>query len=320
MKQRKPALRIIFAGTPEFALPPLQALIDGGHEIVAVLTQPDRPAGRGKHLRASPVKRLALENGLDVLQPETLRDKAWQEKLAALKPDLMVVVAYGLMVPASVLQMPGLGCWNIHASLLPRWRGAAPIHRSIEAGDEQTGVCIMQMEVTLDTGPVYQCLTTPIGPTDTTGVVHDRLAGLGAVALLQCIELAATDTLPKPLVQDEKMATYAHKLSKAEARLDWNETAETLARKVRAFNPWPVAWCELGDQRIRIWQAEVVDNMVQRQPGEVLLEQQSLIMGTADKSLKIMELQRAGGQKMTTMEFLKAIDPAFFKVTAQQAG
>jgi methionyl-tRNA formyltransferase len=320
VKQRKPALRIIFAGTPEFALPPLQALIDAGHEIVAVLTKPDRPAGRGKHLRASPVKRLALENGLDVLQPETLRDKAWQEKLAALKPDLMVVVAYGLMVPASVLQMPGLGCWNIHASLLPRWRGAAPIHRSIEAGDEQTGVCIMQMEVTLDTGPVYQCLTTPIGPTDTTGVVHDRLAGLGAVALLQCIELAATDTLPKPLVQDEKMATYAHKLSKAEARLDWNETAETLARKVRAFNPWPVAWCELGDQRIRIWQAEVVDNMVQRQPGEVLLEQQSLIMGTADKSLKIMELQRAGGQKMTTMEFLKAIDPAFFKVTAQQAG
>lgn len=320
MNNQNSALRIIFAGTPDFALPPLQALIDGGHEIVAVLTQPDRPAGRGKHVRASPVKRLARESGLAVLQPETLKDADWQDKLTALKPDLMVVVAYGLMIPAAVLQMPLMGCWNIHASLLPRWRGAAPIHRAIEAGDEQTGVCIMQMEVTLDTGPVYQCLTTPIKPMDNTGTLHDRLARLGAVALLQCIELATRDALPQALVQDEKMVTYAHKLSKAEAQLDWNESAHVLARKVRAFNPWPVAWCELGSQRMRIWQAEVVDNMAQCQPGELLVEQQSLIIGTADKALKILQLQRAGGQKMMTADFLNANDPAFFKVTGQQAG
>ena len=170
-KQNQP-LRVLFAGTPEFSLPPLQALIDGACQIVGVLTQPDRPAGRGKRLRASPVKKLALENGLQVLQPESLKGEDWLDKLADLKPDLMVVVAYGLMIPAQLLNLPRLGCWNIHASLLPRWRGAAPIHRAIEAGDEVTGVCIMQMEVTLDTGPVYHCLTTPIGPTDTLSLIH----------------------------------------------------------------------------------------------------------------------------------------------------
>ena len=170
-------MRIIFAGTPEFALPPLQTLIDGEYEISAVLTQPDRPAGRGKKLRASPVKQLAVEYGLNVLQPDTLRDEVWQQKLAALQADLMVVVAYGLMIPASLLATPRFGCWNIHASLLPRWRGAAPIQRAIEAGDEQTGVCIMQMEVTLDTGPVYHCLETAIGSQDTAGSLHDDWPG-----------------------------------------------------------------------------------------------------------------------------------------------
>jgi methionyl-tRNA formyltransferase len=316
MNEQTSAMRIIFAGTPDFALPPLQILIDGGHEIVAVLTQPDRPAGRGKKLRASPVKQLALKNGLNVLQPATLRDTDWQQKLTDLKPDLMVVVAYGLMIPAQLLEMPRLGCWNIHASLLPRWRGAAPIHRSIEAGDAQTGVCIMQMEVSLDTGPVYRCLSTAIEKTDNTGVLHDRLADMGATALNQCIGLAIKGELVEPLVQDETQATYAHKLSKAEAQLDWNEPAGELARKVRAFNPWPVAWSELGGQRIRIWKAEVVDNMAHSQAGELLIEQQSLTIGTADKSLKILELQRAGGQRMTTGEFLNANDPAFFNITA----
>jgi methionyl-tRNA formyltransferase len=316
MNEQVSAIRIIFAGTPDFALPPLQILIDGGHEIVAVLTQPDRPAGRGKKLRASPVKQLALKNGLSVLQPATLRDTDWQQKLTDLKADLMVVVAYGLMIPAQLLEMPRLGCWNIHASLLPRWRGAAPIHRSIEAGDAQTGVCIMQMEVSLDTGPVYRCLSTPIETMDNTGVLHDRLADMGATALNQCIGMAIKGELAEPLVQDETQATYAHKLSKAEAQLDWNEPAEVLARKVRAFNPWPVAWSELGGQRIRIWKAEVVDNIAHSQAGELLIEQQSLTIGTADKSLKILELQRAGGQKMTTGEFLNANDPAFFNITA----
>lgn len=302
-------MRIVFAGTPEFALPPLQALIDEGCNIVAVLTQPDRPAGRGKHLRASPVKQLALENGLEVLQPESLKEPAWQEKIAALQPDLMVVVAYGLMIPAQLLSAARLGCWNIHASLLPRWRGAAPIHRAIEAGDEQTGVCIMQMEVTLDTGPVYHCLTTPIGPLDTSGTLHDRLAEMGAGALRDCIVMAMNEELPEPQPQDNTHATYAHKLSKAEAELNWHLSAQELQRKVRAFNPWPVAWCELGGQRLRIWRAEVVDNAVDGKPGKVFADRQSIIVGTASQSLKILELQRAGGQRMTAEQFLNAHDP-----------
>jgi methionyl-tRNA formyltransferase len=306
VKNPNQPLRILFAGTPEFALPPLRALIDRDNPIVAVLTQPDRPAGRGKQLRASPVKDLALDHGLDVLQPESLRDPDWQQKLAILKPDLFVVVAYGLMVPAEVLALPRLGCWNIHASLLPRWRGAAPIHRCIEAGDGQTGVCIMQMEITLDTGPVYKCLSTPIGSMDTSGILHDRLAGMGAKALVHCLDLAEKNELPEAKPQDHSLATYAHKLSKAEAELDWNQPAEVLQRKIRAFNPWPVAWCELDGQRLRIWQAEVVQHRTDAKPGQVDTENQSMIVGTAEKSLKILEIQRAGGLRMSAEQFLHA--------------
>ena len=302
-------MRILFAGTPEFALPPLQALIDEDCDIVAVLTQPDRPAGRGKHLRASPVKQLALDNGLVVLQPESLKDPVWQQKLAALQPDLMVVVAYGLMIPAQLLDLPRLGCWNIHASLLPRWRGAAPIQRAIEAGDEKTGVCIMQMEVTLDTGPVYHCLTTVIKPSDTAGILHDRLSEMGAQALKYCIEMLRKGELAQPVAQDDTQAIYAKKLSKAEAELDWNQAAEVLQRRVRAFNPWPVAWCELGGQRLRIWQAEVVDNIPGCSPGQLAADRQFLIVGTAEKSLKILEIQRAGGQRMNAEQFLNAHKP-----------
>ena len=301
-----PPLRILFAGTPEFALPPLQALLDDGYDIVAVLTQPDRPAGRGKQLRASPVKQLALENKLNVLQPESLKDPGWQDKLIALKPDLMVVVAYGLMIPGRLLNQPSFECWNIHASLLPRWRGAAPIQRAIEAGDEQTGVCIMQMEVTLDTGPVYQCLTTSIEPADTAGSLHDRLADLGARALRDCINKLISGELPHAVIQDESRAVYARKLSKAEAEMDWNQAAEVLQRRVRAFNPWPVAWCEIDCQRLRIWKAEVVDNVTDCKPGQLIAERQSLMIGTADKPLRILELQRAGGQRMTAEQFLNA--------------
>lgn len=306
MNNQNPALRILYAGTPEFALSPLQALIDEGCEIVAVLTQPDRPAGRGKQLRASPVKQLALENKLKVLQPESLKDNQWQKILEDFKPDLLVVVAYGLMIPDWLLGLPRFGCWNIHASLLPRWRGAAPIQRAIEAGDAQTGVCIMQMEATLDTGPVYRCLTTPIEAGDTAGSMHDRLALLGAQALRDCIEMLIRDELPPAVAQDEKRAVYARKLSKAEAELDWNQAAEVLQRRIRAFNPWPVAWCEIGGQRLRIWNAEVVDNAADCRPGELYAEGHSLIIGTADKFLKILELQRPGGQRMTTGEFLNA--------------
>jgi len=316
MRKPNSPLRIIFAGTPEFALPPLQTLIDGDSDIVAVLTQPDRPAGRGKRVRSSPVKQLALHNELEVLQPQSLKDPGWQEKLAGLQPDLMVVVAYGLMVPAGLLALPGLGCWNIHASLLPRWRGAAPIQRAIEAGDGQTGVCIMQMEAGLDTGPVYHCLTTPIGSQDTAGILHDRLAAMGAQALGQCIQLALDGELLRPVSQDETCARYASKLSKAEAELDWNLPAEVLQRKIRAFNPWPVAWCERGGQRLRIWQAEVVESVTDCKPGQWMIDRQSLIVCTANKSLKILEIQRAGGQRMTAAEFLNShnsgllVDPA----------
>jgi methionyl-tRNA formyltransferase len=306
LKKRNKPLRILFAGTPEFALPPLQALIDDGCNIVAVLTQPDRPAGRGQHLHSSPVKQLALENRLEVLQPESLEDAAWQEKLTGLQPDLMVVVAYGLIIPAWLLALPDIDCWNIHASLLPRWRGAAPIHRAIAAGDKQTGVCIMQMEISLDTGPVYHCLVTPVESLDTAGILHDRLSAMGAQALRNCIDMVIKGELPQPLAQDEAQAKYAHKLSKAEAELDWNQTAEVLQRKVRAFNPWPVAWCKLGGQRLRIWQAEVVDNVAGSQPGRVVADRQSFIVGTAEKSLKILEMQSAGGQRMTAEQFLNA--------------
>lgn len=299
-------LRVLFAGTPEFATPALQTLIDRDCDVVGVLTQPDRPAGRGKRLRASPVKQLALQSGLEVLQPATLRDPAWQEELAQLRADVMVVVAYGLMIPNRLLETPRLGCWNIHASLLPRWRGAAPIHRAIEAGDEQTGVCIMQVEETLDTGPVFLRLSIPIGPTDTTAVLHDQLARLGAEALGQCIDMAMMGTLPQPQVQDHTQATYAHKLDKAEAELDWKLPAMVLQRKVRAFDPWPVAWCMLGDQRLRVWQAEVVDDVAPGEPGQVFADRQSLIIRTADQSLKLQVVQRAGGQRVTADQFLQA--------------
>jgi len=306
VKGHEPPLRILFAGTPEFALPALQTLIESGCDIVAVLTQPDRPAGRGKQLRASPVKQLALENGLDVLQPESLKDTAWQEKLAALHPDLMVVVAYGLMIPAWLLELPPHGCWNIHASLLPRWRGAAPIQRAIEAGDEQTGVCIMQIELTLDTGPVYQCLATTIEPDDTAGTLHDRLSVLGASALGNCLEMLAANALPAPVAQDNDRAVYAAKLSKAEAQLDWNLPAAVLERRIRAFNPWPVAWCEMNGERVRIWRAAVADDAVDCKPGELYAGRRALLVGTSDKALNILELQRPGGQRMTAEQYLNA--------------
>jgi methionyl-tRNA formyltransferase len=202
--------------------------------------------------------------------------------------------------------MPRYGCWNIHASLLPRWRGAAPIHRAIEAGDEQTGVCIMQMEVTLDTGPVYQCATTPIGPQDTAASLHDRLSVMGARSLRDCVQMLIRGELPQAVTQDESHAVYASKLSKAEAELDWSQPAKVLQLKIRAFNPWPVAWCEVDGQRLRIWNAEVVENTANGAPGQFLTEGQTLIVGTADKALKILELQRPGGQRISAEQFLNA--------------
>jgi methionyl-tRNA formyltransferase len=249
--------RIVFAGTPEFAVPSLTALIHAGHQVVAVYTQPDRPSGRGRKLTSSPVKQAAVAFGLPVMQPETLRDPAAQATLRALQPDLMVVVAYGLLLPPGVLETPGLGCVNVHASLLPRWRGAAPIQRAIRAGDAETGVTIMRMERGLDTGPMYLTRVTPIAARETAGSLHDRLCILGAEALMEAMPGILSGSL-QPSPQDDAQANYASKLNKDEALIDWSVPATTIDRQIRAFDPWPVAETHLDGATLRVWAAESV--------------------------------------------------------------
>ncbi|WP_447529741.1 methionyl-tRNA formyltransferase [Vreelandella sp. TE19] len=249
-----PPLRVVFAGTPDFAESHLAALLESGHQVVGVYTQPDRPAGRGRKLTPGPVKRLALEHELPVYQPMSLKGPAAQAELAALEADIMVVVAYGLLLPQAVLDTPRLGCINVHASLLPRWRGAAPIQRAIEAGDAASGVTIMQMDAGLDTGAMLSEIRTPITEHTTGGALHDQLAEDGARALIETLNAlrqASATATPQPL----EGVTYAAKLSKAEAELDFTQSADVLARKIRAFNPWPVAWCALGDERLRLYMA-----------------------------------------------------------------
>lgn len=248
-------LSIIFAGTPDFAAESLQALLASRHRVIAVYTQPDRPAGRGRKLTPSPVKRLALEHDLPVFQPATLKSPEAQAELAALGADLMVVVAYGLILPKAVLETPRLGCLNVHASLLPRWRGAAPIQRAIEAGDAESGVTIMQMDEGLDTGDMLLIRRTPITATTTGGELHDTLAGLGGKAIVEALDALAGEGLPAT-PQPEAGVTYAAKLSKAEAELDFREPAARLAARVRAFNPWPVTWCAFDGDRLRLLMAE----------------------------------------------------------------
>jgi methionyl-tRNA formyltransferase len=252
-------LRVVFAGTPEFAASSLAALLESQHEVVAVYTQPDRPAGRGRKLTPSPVKQLALEHSLPVYQPQTLKQPEAQAELAALNADIMVVVAYGLLLPQAVLDIPRLGCVNVHASLLPRWRGAAPIQRAIEAGDRVSGVTIMQMDAGLDTGAMLTEVRTPITARTTGGDLHDRLAIQGANALINTLDALATGTA-QATPQPEEGVTYAAKLSKAEAELDFAQPAQQLASKIRAFNPWPVAWCALGEERLRLLMAHVEES------------------------------------------------------------
>ena len=300
-------LRILFAGTPDFSVPALQELIDTGHPPVAVLTQPDRPAGRGRKILASPVKQCAGSHGIPVLQPASLRDPGCQRKLADLEADLMVVVAYGLILPQVVLDLPRFGCWNIHGSLLPRWRGAAPVQRAIEAGDAETGVCIMHMEAGLDTGPVYHRLAIPVGPAETGGSLHATLSVLGAGALLHCIRQLERGTLPEPEPQNDDRATYAHKIVKSEARIDWREPAGLIERKIRAFNPWPVAWCEMGGERLRVWRAEVARESTTAKPGDVLsANERGIEIATVQGVLRLLEVQRPGGRAMPVAAYLRA--------------
>jgi len=299
-------MRIVFAGTPDFAVPSLRAAARH-NEVVAVYTQPDRPAGRGRGLTPSPVKLEAVARGIPVYQPETLRTPEARGQLAALEPDLMIVVAYGLILPKKVLAIPTYGCWNVHASLLPRWRGAAPIQRAIEAGDAETGVCLMQMEAGLDTGPVLLAQHTPIGPQDTGGQLHDRLAELGAQALADGLGLLRVGLSPVPQPQPAEGVTYAHKLDKTEARLDWAQPAQVLARKVRAFVPWPVAEAMLAGERLRIHGAVAVDEAHDRPPGSLLrASREGLDVACGEGVLRLRVVQREGGKPVTAADYLNA--------------
>ena len=300
------ALRIVFAGTPAFAVPCLRAAAARG-EVVGVYTQPDRPAGRGRQLAPSPVKVEALARSLPVFQPENFKTEAAREQLRALQPDLVVVVAYGLILPSSVLAIPRLGCWNVHASLLPRWRGAAPIQRAIEAGDRETGVCLMQMEKGLDTGPVLLSLSTPITGDDTGGSLHDRLSLLGAEVLEDGLKLLRAGLRPTPQPQPAEGVTYAHKLDKAEARLDWTLPARTLADRVRAFNPWPVAEAEVDGERLRIHAATAIDAVTTVAPGTVLsATRDGLDIACGDGALRLLEVQREGGRALPVADYVNA--------------
>jgi len=294
-------LRIVFAGTPEFAVPTLRILLASSYQVSAVYTQPDRPAGRGRRLTASPLKQAAA--GLPVYQPRSLRRAETQAELAALAPDLLVVVAYGLLLPQAVLDIPRLGCVNVHASLLPRWRGAAPIQRALLAGDTRTGVSIMRMEAGLDTGPVYAMAALDIAPGTTAGELHDRLAVLGAEALLQTLpEIAAGNAVAEP--QDDALACYAAKLEKIEAELDWRQPAVQLARRVLAFNPWPVAQTRFGDTVLRVWRAETLSMPADAAPGTVLAQDSAgVAVATGEGVLRLLEVQLPGRGRVSGAEF-----------------
>lgn len=300
------APRIAFAGTPEFALPPLHALVKSGYPVVGVLTQPDRPKGRGLKLTASPVKQAAVAYGLPVAQPETLKTEESRAELTSWRPDVLVVVAYGLILPRAVLELPRLGCINIHASLLPRWRGAAPIQRAILAGDAETGVSIMQMDAGLDTGPVLLQKRLPIEERDTAGSLHDKLAAMGAEALLEALEgLVRGELQPRP--QPSEGVTYAAKIEKREALIDWHRGAEEIDRLVRAFNPWPIAETRLNGEQLRIFSARVERSEPAAAPGQIVeLRDDALIVRCGRGSLGITQLQRAGRKPMSARDFANA--------------
>ncbi|MBL0511040.1 MULTISPECIES: methionyl-tRNA formyltransferase [Aeromonas] len=299
-------LKLIFAGTPDFAARHLAALLSSGHEVVAVYTQPDKPAGRGQKLTASPVKELALAHDLPVYQPASLRNEAAQAELAALGADLMVVVAYGLILPKAVLDTPRLGCINVHGSLLPRWRGAAPIQRSIWAGDAETGVTIMQMDVGLDTGAMIRKVTCPIASDETSASLYDKLAGLGPQALVDTLNaMAAGGTAAEP--QDDALANYAEKLSKEEARIDWSMDAVAIERCIRAFNPWPISWFDVAGQTVKVWQAEVVAQDHGQAAGTLLkADKQGIEVATGQGVLRLLTLQPPGKKAMSVSDLLNS--------------
>lgn len=299
-------LNIIFAGTPDFAARHLQALLDSHHNVIGVYTQPDRPAGRGKKLTASPVKELALANNIQVYQPGSLRKEPAQQELAALNADIMVVVAYGLILPKVVLDTPRLGCINVHGSILPRWRGAAPIQRALWAGDKETGVTIMQMDVGLDTGDMLLKTSLPIEDDDTSASLYEKLAEQGPIALLQALEGLANGTLIAEK-QDEALANYAEKLSKEEARLDWNKPAKQLWQEVRAFNPWPVSYFEHQGNTIKVWQTQVSTTTSNAAPGTIIsASKKGIEVATGDGVLSLLSMQLPGKKPLNVADILNA--------------
>lgn len=297
-------MNLVFAGTPEFAVPALNALLDAGHAVRAVYTQPDRPAGRGRKLGVSAVKQAALARGLEVRQPLTLRSEEEAQALKSLQPDALIVIAYGLILPAAILSIPRFGCINVHASLLPRWRGAAPIQRAIEAGDEMTGVTIMQMDAGLDTGPMLALAATPIRAQDTSATLHDRLAEIGAPLLVSTLaRLERGDITPQ--AQENADATYARKLSKDEARIDWRAEAALIARRIRAFNPWPVAHTTIDGQVLRLWNAsEVSKGAATQAPGTILgSDTQAILVQCGHGVIGLTQLQAEGGKVLNATAF-----------------
>jgi methionyl-tRNA formyltransferase len=302
-------MRIVFAGTPDFAVPPLAALVQSRHEIVGVLTQPDRPAGRGRQLSASAVKEFALENALPLAQPRTLRTPEGRADIEAWRPDAMVVVAYGLILPPEVLAIPKHGCLNIHASLLPRWRGAAPVQRAILEGDSETGVTIMQMDAGLDTGPILLQRALSISETDDSVVMLEKLAAIGAPALLEVLTAIESGSI-KPNPQPASGATYAKKIEKSEARIDWTRSAIEIDRRVRAFRPWPIAETTHRGEQVRVHRARALPGLTQgtRPPGAILgLDDDLLLVACGDAVLGIAELQRAGRRSMSAREFANGL-------------
>jgi len=296
--------RIIFAGTPEFSIPCLAALLDSKHEICAVYTQPDRPAGRGQKLHASPVKTLALQHNIPVYQPSSLKSLKIQNEIKLLHADIMIVVAYGLLLPKAVLEIPRLGCVNIHASLLPRWRGAAPIQRALLAGDRKTGISLMKIGTGLDTGDVFKQSLCDISDDETGQSLHDKLSTLGAQVLIETID-SIEDLTAIP--QNDELATYAHKLEKSEAQLDWQQSAVQLDRKIRAFNPWPVAQTEIRGEKLRIWAAQVLAEKTTQTAGTLVRCQRSGIdVATGDGVLRLLTVQKAGKRAMPVHDFLNA--------------
>ncbi|MDX2421163.1 MAG: methionyl-tRNA formyltransferase [Amphritea sp.] len=308
-------LRILFAGTPDFAASSLQALLDAGHNVIGVYTQPDRPAGRGRKLTPSPVKKVAIEHNLPVYQPLNFKQEDDRQLLNSLEADLMVVVAYGLLLPKAVLEAPTLGCINVHASLLPRWRGAAPIHRALLAGDSQTGVTIMQMDEGLDTGAMLLKRTCPIHSTDTSGELHDRLAEIGAQALLESLPSIADRTIAHE-VQDDSLACYAHKLEKAEGLIDWHKPASDIARQVKGLSPWPVAFTTLNGATLRVWYAEVGDEQTNAKPGTVIdCDKKAIIVACGSGTVRLLKIQLPGSKAMDSSAVLNSKKALFSQGT-----